>query len=263
MTPSSISPSPEVVLGIRGTLAPDDALTDVTGNVVPYRGGWVHDGMMRSARFVVDSTLPAIKDAITRLTGLGTTLLVAGHSLGAGVASTVAMLLRDEIAPQHADWFPQFQCVAAAPPSIVTEDLAVEARNCVLSVVCGQDMIPRTSPANVDLLIHEVVTNSNRRKIHEAVSPESAKARERELEGLLIKDGKEKHYPPGNLLLIHKSCEENSPVSFMQPTDFDRILNHDEMTGDHLISRYEDGLLHAVQDAEQRAENRFAGLPKI
>jgi hypothetical protein len=40
------------VLAVRGSLTTDDVLTDVTGELISFEGGHVHEGMLAAAFYV-------------------------------------------------------------------------------------------------------------------------------------------------------------------------------------------------------------------
>ena len=71
-------------------------------------------------------------------------LSITGHSLGAGLASMVAYMLRPR--------YPLVKCVAFAPPaSVFDQATAVECKEWMTSVVLGDDCVPRL---NMFSLIH-------------------------------------------------------------------------------------------------------------
>jgi hypothetical protein len=66
----------------------------------------------------------------------GYQLILTGHSLGAGTATLLALLLR----PQ----FPNLHCYAYSPPGgLLSLDAAQQTRDYVTSVVLGDDIVPR------------------------------------------------------------------------------------------------------------------------
>jgi len=145
--------------------------------------------------------------------------------------------------------FGPFECIAAAPPSIFSVSLVYLTREVIKSVVVDRDMIPRTSVANVDKLIHEIVSSSTRSKAIDFFTSTYAKERKDKLEDLLMNDDKDRHFAPGTLLAV--STQETEAALQMSHTDFERIMLHSEMTADHLISRYEDGVARALDFARQ------------
>ena len=80
-----------VVLAIRGTVSTGDLLTDAVSTSTPFLGGWAHSGMVMSAYQVCKTQLPAAAAALVANPGYA--FLVTGHSMGAGVAAILAMLV--------------------------------------------------------------------------------------------------------------------------------------------------------------------------
>lgn len=85
-------------------------------------------------------------------TGLlrGFELVVTGHSLGAGVATLLSVLLR-------ARGFPDTRCLAFSPPPLLPRDAAAALAPHVLTVVLEGDVVPRLSIASVDALSAQMV----------------------------------------------------------------------------------------------------------
>jgi len=241
-------PFRRIILTIRGTLTPEDALTDIGAMTSPFRGGHVHRGMLDSAEFVVSSCMPYIDTCLENLGGeIGDySLVVTGHSLGAGVASIVTLLLQENFA----GWGPQrLHCYAFAPPAVFNESLADECSESITSVILGCDMIPRTSAANVDFLIHELIMNTTRTKVIDMAGDliggnvkTFADERREELEALVVREGDQKHYAPGRLLLLDMVEDELPRMAYAEMGDVDRLLIHGEMVADHLPSKYLNGI---------------------
>jgi hypothetical protein len=82
-----------VVLAIRGTFHLRDALTDLVGSYEPFKGGYAHKGILEAARHkfteVKEHLLAAFK------TNPDYECVLVGHSLGAGVASLLALIIND------------------------------------------------------------------------------------------------------------------------------------------------------------------------
>ncbi|XP_029438045.1 sn1-specific diacylglycerol lipase alpha isoform X3 [Rhinatrema bivittatum] len=136
-----------VVISIRGTLSPKDALTDLTGDaerlpVEGHHGTWLgHKGMVLSAEYIKKKLEQemVLSQAFGRDLGRGTKhygLIVVGHSLGAGTAAILSFLLR----PQY----PSLKCYAYSPPGgLLSEDAMEYSKEFVTSVVLGKDLVPR------------------------------------------------------------------------------------------------------------------------
>lgn len=85
----------------------------------------------------------------------GYRLVVTGHSLGAGVASLLTLLLR-------ANGFPAARCVAFSPPPILPRRAAQACEGAVLSVALEGDVVPRLSLASVHALAAQIVVELTR-----------------------------------------------------------------------------------------------------
>lgn len=68
----------------------------------------------------------------------GYQLVITGHSLGAGVASILALLIKLNMK------FPNMKCYAFSPPgSLFSFPLAQYCKELITSVVLGNDIVPR------------------------------------------------------------------------------------------------------------------------
>ncbi|XP_062868592.1 diacylglycerol lipase-alpha [Trichomycterus rosablanca] len=137
----------KVVISIRGTLSPKDALTDLTGDserlpVEEHHGVWLgHKGMVYSAEYIKKKLEQEmiLSQAFGRDLNKGTMhygLVIVGHSLGAGTAAILSFLLR----PQY----PSLHCYSYSPPGgLLSEDAMEYSKEFVTSVVLGKDLVPR------------------------------------------------------------------------------------------------------------------------
>ncbi|XP_052006473.1 diacylglycerol lipase-alpha isoform X1 [Xyrauchen texanus] len=137
----------KVIISIRGTLSPKDALTDLTGDserlpLEEQHGTWLgHKGMVYSAEYIKKKLEQEmiLSQAFGRDLGKGTMhygLVIVGHSLGAGAAAILSFLLR----PQY----PSLHCYAYSPPGgLLSEDAMEYSKDFITSVVLGKDLVPR------------------------------------------------------------------------------------------------------------------------
>jgi Lipase (class 3) len=81
-------------------------------------------------------------------------LLLCGHSLGAGVASLSAVVLRSRL-PMLTDTkiAQKMKVVAFAPPPILDHDSAVASSSYTTTIVNNSDIIPRSSMANLAIFL--------------------------------------------------------------------------------------------------------------
>lgn len=142
-----------LVIAVRGTLSLADAITDlsidsvVLDNCDSLR---CHKGMWLAANHVYRCLLSSrvISNTLARFPCCN--IVVTGHSLGAGTAVLLAKLIR----ANHAD----VQCFAFSPPGeLVSEQLSCEMREYVMSVVTGDDLVPRLSYFSLQNLKQRIV----------------------------------------------------------------------------------------------------------
>uniref|UniRef100_A0A4W6D080 Diacylglycerol lipase-alpha n=1 Tax=Lates calcarifer TaxID=8187 RepID=A0A4W6D080_LATCA len=161
----------KVVISIRGTLSPKDALTDLTGDserlpVEEQHGTWLgHKGMVLSAEYIKKKLEQEmiLSQAFGRDLNKGTMhygLVIVGHSLGAGTAAILSFLLR----PQY----PTLHCYSYSPPGgLLSEDAMEYSKEFVTSVVLGKDLVPRLGLSQLEGLrrhLLEVLQKSNKPK---------------------------------------------------------------------------------------------------
>ena len=180
-----------VVLAIRGTVSTSDLLTDACSTSVPFLGGWAHAGMVGSAYQVAKTQLPAATRALAENSGFA--FLITGHSMGAGVAAILAMLLRsgdeDVLAAISAGseaarsagasrdeaeaaetMATRAACHCFAAPSVCSLHLSLQARQHTTSVVAGKDVIPRLCYASVRRLLRRLNNAAPSQPVMRAIS---------------------------------------------------------------------------------------------
>ncbi|XP_035230504.1 diacylglycerol lipase-beta-like [Stegodyphus dumicola] len=138
-----------VVVSIRGTLSLSDTLTDLTAECDRLftdgcpQGVFCHRGMLRAAYFVKNKLEEshALSDAFALHQSYS--LAITGHSLGAGTAALLALLLRPI--------YPNLRCFAFSPPGGLLSLEAVKySEDFVMSVTLGDDLVPRLSVPTVE-----------------------------------------------------------------------------------------------------------------
>ncbi|TKR77020.1 hypothetical protein L596_018070 [Steinernema carpocapsae] len=98
----------------------------------------VHRGMLNGARYVYEVLKEnnVIEDLY--ILNPGYNLVICGHSLGGGVASLLTLLLKQT--------YPHVRCYAFSPPGCVISEHGVNDTEAhVLSVIVGDDLVPRIS----------------------------------------------------------------------------------------------------------------------
>ena len=144
-----------IVISVRGSLEMGDLWSDLNGwsQKVTFFGvdGWVHEGMMASARCLHSCT----KDTLCALSDehQGWPVLVTGHSLGGGVASLLALLLRDGGGiPGLGD----ICCITLGSAAVMSESLASICEEFTVSLVLGEDLVPHVSIKSFETLFNEL-----------------------------------------------------------------------------------------------------------
>jgi hypothetical protein len=151
-----------VLIGVKGTSGFEDMLTGCCGLAVthdlpgPYvQGGSstirCHEGILLSAQRLAAKLEVAVEELFL-LTGYK--ILVTGHSLGAGVAALLGVLLRARFPTLLADDSGTIlRVMAFASPPVLDCDSALACEPFVTTVVNKSDIIPRASLSNLLVLM--------------------------------------------------------------------------------------------------------------
>ncbi|KAJ9591943.1 hypothetical protein L9F63_001545, partial [Diploptera punctata] len=158
----------KIVISIRGTLSMKDVITDLNAEgeplpVNPPREDWLgHKGMVQAAVYIKDKLEEEsiLSRAFNHNEERGTQefeLVLVGHSLGAGTASILAILLRQD--------YPTLQCFAYSPPGGSLSMPAVEyTKSFITSVVVGKDVVPRIGLHQLESLRADLINTIKRSK---------------------------------------------------------------------------------------------------
>eukprot|EP00871_Galdieria_phlegrea_P001450 jgi/Galph1/2305/GphlegSOOS_G967.1 len=134
-----------IVVAVRGTLSIADALTDLDGRTLPLvihwneepQEGFVHGGILRASENLADIIELHLKEACQKYPSYR--IVVTGHSLGAGCAIVLSILLRERMVNEC------LQCYAFGPPPVLSDNLAEVCRSFIFSFVNHNDIVPRLS----------------------------------------------------------------------------------------------------------------------
>ncbi|XVE64240.1 hypothetical protein DITRI_Ditri07aG0085400 [Diplodiscus trichospermus] len=127
----------DIVLAIRGlNLAKESdyqVLLDNNLGKKKFDGGYVHNGLLKAAGWVLDGECEVLKELVEKYPNY--TLTFAGHSLGSGVAAMLALVV-----VRHQDKLGnidrrRIRCYAIAPARCMSLNLAVRYADVINSVV--------------------------------------------------------------------------------------------------------------------------------
>ncbi|GMH17257.1 hypothetical protein Nepgr_019098 [Nepenthes gracilis] len=143
----------DIVLAIRGlnlgSHSDYGVLLDNKLGQTKFDGGYVHNGLLKAARWVFDAEHEMLRELLERNPNY--TLTFAGHSLGAGVVALLTMIVlqnRDMLGNIERK---RIRCYAIAPARCMSLNLAVRYADIINSVVLQDDFLPRTTAALEDV----------------------------------------------------------------------------------------------------------------
>ncbi|CAL4059419.1 unnamed protein product, partial [Meganyctiphanes norvegica] len=150
-----------IVISIRGTLSMKDVITDLNAESEPIpmdiiKEDWLgHKGMVAAAEYIRTKLREEgiLDKAFAADPSRGTPnydLVLVGHSLGAGTAAILAILLKQ----QH----PNLSCFSYSPPGGLLSMPAVEySRAFITSVVVGKDVVSRIGLHQMETLRADLI----------------------------------------------------------------------------------------------------------
>ncbi|KAM9209907.1 diacylglycerol lipase-beta isoform 3-T3 [Dugong dugon] len=155
-----------VVVAVRGTMSLQDILTDLSAESETLDLGCelqdcvAHKGISQAARYVYRRL---INDGILSQAfsvAPEYRLVLVGHSLGAGAAALLALMLKNT--------YPHVRCYAFSPPrGLLSKSLYEYSKSFIVSLILGKDVIPRLSVTNLEDLkkrILRVIAHCNKPK---------------------------------------------------------------------------------------------------
>ncbi|XP_052610335.1 diacylglycerol lipase-beta isoform X3 [Peromyscus californicus insignis] len=155
-----------VVVAVRGTMSLQDVLTDLSAESenleldIELQDCVAHKGIAQAARYIYrrlinDGILSQAFNVAPEYR-----LVLVGHSLGAGAAALLAIMLRGA--------YPQVRAYAFSPPrGLLSKSLYEYSKDFIVSLILGMDVIPRLSVTNMEDLkrrILRVIANCNKPK---------------------------------------------------------------------------------------------------
>lgn len=144
----------EIVVAVRGLNLGREAdykvLLDNRLGSQMFDGGFVHRGLLKSAVWLLNREAETLK-RLWAETGGGYRVVLAGHSLGAGVAALLAIIAVNHGSELGGIPRGSFRCYAVAPARCMSLNLAVKYADVIHSVVLQDDFLPRTSTPLEDI----------------------------------------------------------------------------------------------------------------
>lgn len=150
-----------IVVAMRGSMSLSDMVTDMNGQIdrIPIEDcpdDWLcHRGITRASCYVKETLIKEriLEAAFNCRPDLGSqdyNLVLCGHSLGAGVAAILGILLR----PLH----PNLRAYLYSPPGGILSLPAVEyTKEFATGIILGNDCVPRLGVAQLERLRYQVL----------------------------------------------------------------------------------------------------------
>ncbi|KAJ1289013.1 hypothetical protein BS78_02G133600 [Paspalum vaginatum] len=143
----------DIVLALRGlNLVKESDYALLLDNRLGKRrfdGGYVHNGLLRAAGWVLDAECDLLRELLERYPDY--TLTFTGHSLGAGIAAMLTMVVVLNLDKLGNLDRTRTRCYAMAPARCMSLNLAVRYADVINSVVLQDDFLPRTATPLEDI----------------------------------------------------------------------------------------------------------------
>ena len=134
-----------VVLSIRGSFTVKEILIDIAAFSRPFCGGEAHSEMANSAEKIWDEAKDTIMQLLEENPGYG--LVLTGHSLGAGAAMLLNILLhennREKVKGRS------IRCFGYASPPVFAGEINKEANEASINYIHDTDVVPFLSVDSV------------------------------------------------------------------------------------------------------------------
>lgn len=147
-----------VILGIRGTHALYDLITDIVSSSdgeVTFEGYSTHFGTAECARWFLHHEIGNIRKYLQKHEGFR--LRLVGHSLGGAIASLLAIMIHRKSSKELGFSPDIVSAVGYGTPPCVSKELAEICAGYVSTVVMQDDIVPRLSVASLSRLRNEIL----------------------------------------------------------------------------------------------------------
>eukprot|EP00127_Corallochytrium_limacisporum_P000828 Clim_evm4s26 gene=Clim_evmTU4s26 len=265
--------SESIVVGIRGTASAGDVLTDLVSTPVYFEGtdaangnfysGKVHDGMLRAAMVLHRELQPLIEEL--RAMYPSHPIVLCGHSLGAGVASLLALYWR--CIESEVSFSADVRAMCFATPCTMDGRMGIEVEEFITSIIMDEDLVCRLSLGSVvDLrdstyylhthgFVKEIANRWQMRSLQSATDEELQELQDWARSVLNSLDREVRHHeklhPPGLVYWFtetHHANDGRSCVSVAQAhgPDFKDVVFAGGMISHHLPGKYINVLHRAI-----------------
>lgn len=233
-----------VMLVVRGSLDLSDVLTDLqvqpSAREERLLGRGCHGGIARAACGLAETHEALLRRALREHRGYR--LQLAGHSLGGGVASFAALLLRRRLRGVDVRAF------AFAPPCTLPRRESARHDARIDAFVYASDVVPRLSIGSLQMLVDGV-------KLAQGGGGDGGGAAdvERRLERHLLRCLRRPHhntrYPPGRLHQLVRVRRGEHQLRRLRRCDLALLRMHHSMFRDHGFDRYQAALAGLTREA--------------
>ena len=261
----------KVVLSIRGTFSLQEVIVDVAGFSKEFCGGEGHSEMVTMAERVWQVAGPTVSKLLHEHSDYE--LILTGHSLGAGTAVLLTVMLQSKLQPKNQPTLPtnqKLRCFAyAAPPVYTPLPLAPKAVQSTTNFIHQNDVVPFLSVHSVrhlfsclrtvqDYAYNNKKTCMSRLERAKVVMgwpvPEPLIEAVQKVPSLEPKPGAPQlEIPAGRTIWLREredgeyEYQQWDPKSLLQNSE---IRVHQDMLVDHFPPRYEHALDHLVLDQD-------------
>lgn len=204
--------SKTVVISVKGTSNLEDFLTDACGNAVTLqlegafgrRDGEInelrcHEGVLLAAKRLAQDLDGLIEEFVLPA---GYSIILTGHSLGAGVAALVGILLRSRL-PALARDNDRLRVIAFAAPPVLDLKASRACASFITTVVNNSDVVPRASLSNLVILM-EFLKIINQKLTEKGIDTESWSTMASFLKNIITDGGN----PDGAMLMTADEISE-------------------------------------------------------
>jgi len=187
----------QAIIAIKGTSGLEDMLTDCCGQAVEFElknGPFVEDGAgtIHCHEGILLAAKKLARDVETVVEELflpnNYQIVITGHSLGAGAAALLGILLRSRFEELRSDAGKRLKVLAFASPPVVDYEASLACESFCTTIVNNSDIIPRSSLSNLVVMM-EFLKILNKKLEEKGKKPKDFKSASKFLKMLTTSDG--------------------------------------------------------------------------